>query len=53
MDSRSTYLPPAKKIKSAPTLFAGLIWSGMMAANGMMKMMTSAIKLDIPTGTPS
>ena len=50
---RPTYLPPVKKINSAPILFERLICRGTTAAMGRTKMAMSAIKPITPTGIPS
>jgi hypothetical protein len=50
---RPTYLPPVKKINSAPILFVRLICRGTIAAMGRTKMAMSAIKPITPTGIPS
>jgi len=50
---RPTYLPPVKKINSAPNLFERLICRGTIAAMGRTKMAMSAIKPITPTGIPS
>lgn len=52
-ERRSTYLPPVKKINSAPNLFERLICRGTIAAMGRTKMAMSAIKPITPTGIPS